>query len=310
MKELIVLCGPPGSGKSTWAKNFIKHELNSYHYVNQDSHGKDDHKRLFNLALDCGANVIVDRMGFNKEQRQRYLAPAKVLGYRTRIVVLHQPKQVCYDRIIAREGHETIKAGDTATAGKVLHFFFKNYERPTQDEADQIQFVYPGGPKTKAVIFDLDGTLCNIDHRLHYVKGPGKKDWKNFLSNVDKDNVNEWCRQLIKSMDALKYKIVYCSGRGQEYKDKTTKWLGSNELYEYCNEVAKDKNGDYYLKEEHLYMRERGDHRTDYIIKEIILDFELLTRFEILFTVDDRKQVVDMWRRRGITCLHCAEGDF
>jgi hypothetical protein len=46
------------------------------------------------------------------------------------------------------------------------------------------------------------------------------------------------------------------------------------------------------------------------LVKENILDFELLTRFNILFAIDDRQQVVDMWRRRGITALQCAKGDF
>jgi hypothetical protein len=31
---------------------------------------------------------------------------------------------------------------------------------------------------------------------------------------------------------------------------------------------------------------------------------------DILFAVDDRQQVVDMWRRNGITCLQCDEGQF
>jgi len=30
----------------------------------------------------------------------------------------------------------------------------------------------------------------------------------------------------------------------------------------------------------------------------------------IEFVVDDRQQVVDMWRRNGITCLQCDVGDF
>ena len=32
---------------------------------------------------------------------------------------------------------------------------------------------------TKVVIFDVDGTLMNVNHRRHYVNGPNK-DWKAF----------------------------------------------------------------------------------------------------------------------------------
>ncbi len=63
-----------------------------------------------------------------------------------------------------------------------------------------------------------------------------------------------------------------------------------------------------------LHMREDGDFRKDSIIKEEILNKYLkdnnLKVDDIAFVVDDRKKVVDMWRRRGITCLQCAEGHF
>lgn len=57
-------------------------------------------------------------------------------------------------------------------------------------------------------------------------------------------------------------------------------------------------------------MRRSGDFRPDYIVKEVILDFEILTRYTPYIIIDDRDQVVKMWRRRGYTCLQCAPGDF
>lgn len=40
------------------------------------------------------------------------------------------------------------------------------------------------------------------------------------------------------------------------------------------------------------------------------MNFDILPQYRPLFFIDDRKRVVDMWRRRGLTCLHCANGDF
>ena len=57
-------------------------------------------------------------------------------------------------------------------------------------------------------------------------------------------------------------------------------------------------------------MRPEGDYRPDYQVKQEMLNSLKAEGFEVLFTVDDRKQVVDMWRRNGITCLQCAEGNF
>jgi|TARA_R110000823_G_scaffold205986_1_gene336775 hypothetical protein len=50
----------------------------------------------------------------------------------------------------------------------------------------------------------------------------------------------------------------------------------------------------------------------DYEIKQGMLDGILnhVSKENILYAVDDRQQVVDMWRSNGITCLQCAVGNF
>lgn len=149
--------------------------------------------------------------------------------------------------------------------------------------------------KEKAIIVDLDGTLCDLSHRLHYVKGE-KKDWPSFLSGVHNDLLNRWCSELIYAMDKRGYKTIFCTGREgtKEIMDKTTTWL-TNWLPNlgWC-----------------LYHREEGDHRKDAIIKRELYKNFIEPEFNVLFVVDDRQQVVDMWREVGLTCLQCAKGDF
>ena len=108
------------------------------------------------------------------------------------------------------------------------------------------------------------------------------------------DTVNEWCRALITDMSE-KYPIVYATGRAGEYNDITEMWLQENGLR---------------TPGSLLFSRLPGDYRKDNIVKEIILEFEIKTRYGILFVVDDRKQVVDMWRSHGNVVLQCDEGDF
>jgi hypothetical protein len=93
--------------------------------------------------------------------------------------------------------------------------------------------------------------------------------------------------------DVTTFDAVYCSGRGNEYRMATSNWLNENGL-----------------GSSNLFMRYTGDYRRDDIVKEILLDFEILTRYTPYFFIDDRQQVVDMWRKRGYTCLQCAKGDF
>jgi hypothetical protein len=181
-------------------------------------------------------------------------------------------------------------------ANSALDTFFTKYDRVEDTEADKVIRLGQDG-SAPAVIIDLDGTLCNIDHRLHYVQGEGKKQWDLFFKEVPNDSVNEWCHQIVKRFND--FPVLFCSGRGDQTRRDTETWLNKQGL-------PLDYNHNY----RQLFMRHRNDFRQDYVVKEIILDFEILTRYKVLFAIDDRKQVVDLWRRRGITCLACAEGEF
>lgn len=104
MSRLILLVGPPGSGKSTLAKKLIETDYPEAVYVNQDSQGKEGHMTAFLEAIRSGKPVIVDRMNFSKEQRERYLSVARYNLYDTEIRVLHVPKSECLRRCADRTG--------------------------------------------------------------------------------------------------------------------------------------------------------------------------------------------------------------
>lgn len=285
---LTVLVGPPGSGKSTKAKGLEK-EL-GFVRISQDEQGKEGHWKLFEATIAAKQPVVVDRMNFDKKQRARYLEAAKNAGYATTIIVVHQPYEVCLQRALARENHETIK--DEKSARAALKTFFSKYEKPQGDEADVVVLTWPKFDKPLVIYSDLDGTLCDIEHRRHFVRKPKgeKKDWKSFFEGIRDDKVNQPVMTVLHNMGLP---VVYCSGRSDDYREATQDWL--------------DEHG---APAGPLYMRNRHDHRADFIVKEILLDFELLTRYRILFCLDDRDQVVKMLRSRGLTVFQVAEGDF
>jgi hypothetical protein len=138
-----------------------------------------------------------------------------------------------------------------------------------------------------AAIFDLDGTLAVIDHRLHHVRN-GKRDWDSFFAGIGDDAL---AQPIARILDALvdDAAILLCSGRPEKCRAATVAWLEKHEL-------AYDA----------LYMRADGDHRPDHVVKSQILDGILADGFEPFVVIDDRQSVVDMWRERGLACLQCA----
>lgn len=311
---ITILVGPPGSGKSTLAHHRINFDGDhgaATVRISQDDQGKTGHMDLFEKALHFKQDIIVDRMNFDKNQRNRYLEPARKAGYATRIIVFHVPLRTCIERCNARTDHPTIK--DSKSASEAVNFFFKNYERVSDDEANEVfRMGWADINAPKAIVCDLDGTLCDVTHRRHHVrpvdpteldlpsarayledeKKPFKKNWKAFFDGIPHDRLNTWCAEILHTMKAS-HPIILCSGRDDNQRKMTVDWLEKHEI-----------------QYDALFMRGRGDSRRDDVVKEIILDFEILTRYNVYFTIDDRDQVVKMWRKRGLVCLQCDFGDF
>jgi len=144
------------------------------------------------------------------------------------------------------------------------------------------------------VLVDLDGTLANIDHRLHFVK-QAKPDWDAFYNACDEDTPNEWCVKLIYAMQNVGCRILIVSARSKVVEEKTKSWL-SKHLGMMVDLDRRIVNYD-----ELIMLREVGDYTPDVDLKMRWLATQDKER--ILFVVDDRKRLVDAWRREGLVCL-------
>ena len=144
----------------------------------------------------------------------------------------------------------------------------------------------------KAVIFDVDGTLANVDHRRHFVEGK-KKNFDAFYDAMNGDTVREEIRDLCNLHFENGYYVIICTGRPELYAGVTERWLNYSGI----------------CFDELMCRPDSRRNEPDYIVKQDMLN-DILKTHEVILAVDDRQQVVDMWRRNGITCLQCADGDF
>ena len=141
-------------------------------------------------------------------------------------------------------------------------------------------------------IFDIDGTLADCSHRLHFIHPRPAKDWRAFFAACGGDApIQHMVELAINLYDCGQ--IVLVSGRSDECREQTIEWLGNQGIIF-----------------DALYMRKAGDHRNDDILKSELLDQLLADGFKPIMAFDDRDRVVRMWRSRGIPCAQVAEGDF
>lgn len=149
---------------------------------------------------------------------------------------------------------------------------------PLQDVA---KYVCRDARQQKAIIVDLDGTLC-----LHAGRSPYD------TAMCFQDVVNYPILEIILSVKDWAH-VIYCSGRDEKFRDMSINWLATHGA----------PVGD-------LFMRPLSDTRNDAIVKLEIFNREIRDIYNVRFVLDDRDRVVKMWRSLGLTCLQVAYGDF
>ena len=145
----------------------------------------------------------------------------------------------------------------------------------------------------KTIIFDVDGTIADVEHRRHLVNGDNK-DWKNFrLATVD-DTPVQWVCDIAKRYIAQGDEVAFFSARNESEREITEKqisqWIGDGH--------------------KGVFLRPDGDYRCDAEFKSELADkfLEMGGKIDLIF--DDRQKVVDMWRDKGFTVVQVADGDF
>jgi predicted kinase len=323
MLKVILTVGIPASGKSTWSKEEVRKDpegtirisrddlrtmLSNYHYSEANEKVVSALKE-FTLVhgLKRGRNVIIDETNLNKRNFDEVCNTIRTLNIDC--LVMEKPFYIELDEAIARDNSRTgtSHVGDDVVkrfwkkSGGTQHKHFKPrvemISRKTESE------IVDGKPPVNAklpwaVVCDLDGTLSlfnsinrdgtvTMQHEGVHARSPYD------ASKCDQDAINEQVAAVIDAMHKNGYKIIFCSGREDIYREQTERFIQKHLGIEY-----------------ELFMRKTSDQRKDSIIKEEIYNGNIAPRYNVFLVLDDRNQVVEFWRKKGLTCFQVAPGDF
>jgi bifunctional polynucleotide phosphatase/kinase len=140
-QELVILIGPPASGKSTFcAKHFPNHIR-----VNNDTlKTKAKCIKLATDSLKAGKSVVIDNTNPSAKVRKEYIDLAKGV-ITVRAIVLDTPKELA---LHLNEVRVKMTLGKTKKIpGLCYNMFCKNYEQPTQSEGITDVIVVPFIPE-------------------------------------------------------------------------------------------------------------------------------------------------------------------
>lgn len=289
MKKVIILRGLQGSGKTTWAIQHMRENPGKYKRVSTDDlrgmldGGKHtQHNESFMLqtrnalilaALDDGKSVIVDSTGLNPVHERDIRELVKGRGVQ---VVIQDFTDVPIEQCIANDLVRYDSVGE-----QVIRETYNKWLRKTP----RLREASPG--LLTAILVDIDGTLAWKGDRDVYD-----------ASKAYLDTPNPAVVSVIEGMasgDVVGTPVVVIVMSGRQEKDRavTVDWLLTHNI-----------------RYDALYMRSTGDTRKDSVVKQELYETYVEGRYNVLFVLDDRQQVVDMWRRLGLQTWQVQEGRY
>jgi hypothetical protein len=154
----------------------------------------------------------------------------------------------------------------------------EKYKKKIQDFLDSVVPVVQDSSLEPAIITDLDGTLFHMNGREF-------SEW----SEVGTDIANPIIKGIV-NLEAQNGTYIFAtSGRDDECATPTAFSLHENDIHY-----------------DELLMRDHRDPRPDIMVKYDLFMKHIFGKKFVKYVLDDRQQVVDLWRKLGIVCLQVA----
>lgn len=300
MPILSIYSGISGSGKSTKARStgaivvsrddirvMLYGSDGQDYYTHPDLKNREDlvskfERQAILTALNFGCNVISD----NTNIEMKYVNKIAQIGYsipgvEVERVVFDVPLHTAIERNRQRAA---IGGRDVPEAAiRKQHDRFQHTKNMPLEKAFEVE-EYNGTPgKPMAVLFDIDGTLAHMrDYRRPF-------EWH----KVGLDDVDEFIAEEARIHFAAGYEVIVMSGRDEVCRPETEAWLAKHNI-----------------PYDALFMRGKNDNRKDNIIKEELFNTHVRDNYNVHMVFDDRDQVVEMWRAKGMKVAQVNPGAF
>lgn len=301
--ELKIYRGLPGSGKTTIAesraqaygerlvgRDHIRKLLGVKGFVGSakvENEVSELQERLILSGLRSGQTVHVDDMNLRERYVKRLIGLADLAEVEFYIVDL---TYVSLDLCIERDSKRVKPVGAEFISDQHRRFVKgREYPLPVPDsvrfELSRVtpDLFVPVQGSTPAFLVDIDGTVALMNGR-----SPHDYD------RVSEDLPNYPVIMAVRALISQGLFPVFVSGRPDWCREATNMWIQKHVM----------------VGPRHLYMRETGDHRPDWLVKLEIFDNKIRTNFNVRLAVDDRDQVVRMYRELGLVVFQVAPGNF
>ena len=301
--HLAITRGLPGSGKTTLALQWVHDDPANRARVNRDELRMALYGRYTGLTyqqeqavtvaqqsavealLRGGKSVIVDDTNLKLRNARAWADLAVRVGVPLEVVDVTTDVRTCLAQDDARR-----QRCDRSVGAEVILDFAKRYPqpwpevKPTPRKAGSDPEPYvPDTSKPKAWVLDIDGTIAKMN-------GRGPHDYHLVHTDLPIKPVLRLAELIWHAGDD----IVVLSGRKDSCREQTEAWLRQN-------------LNAYFVGP---YMREAEDNRPDYIVKAELFAAHVAPHWNVQGCIDDRNQVVNLWRSMGLMCAQVAPGDF
>lgn len=303
-KQLVVLRGLQGSGKSTYARNWVAEDPDWRVRINRDDlrflnygvyWGLSQHQEetistqehaLSTASLKAGLSVIIDATNFKAQGLKDWMSAADKHGAEFVVVDIETPIEECIRRDAARPERQV---GEAVIRDYAKRFLRKGKFPPVPTPIPQ-DVVAPGSPyeHTEGLpfvwLFDVDGTLARMQGRSPYA-------WH----RVHEDTVIEDVARVARILSET-YPIIVFSGRDEVCYPATAEWVKN---------VAE-------VPFQELHMRPTATNGVDLpddVVKLDLFEKHIRGKYNVAGVFDDRLRVCRMWEELGLTLFRVGPLD-